>query len=537
MFSLWPLLACAAVFAPQQPAIDTPMRVEGIVVGLDRQLVPACEVWIEDGAAVHRGTTDGSGRFVLVTERRQFVQVRARLPGKAAGSTWAAGTTGAPALLRVELLPCRPLHGVVRDGAGAVVPGAFVSAVPADLPGDAAVCASATTGADGRYRLDEVVLGKVAVHASAPGLCAATADAAALQQELDLQLDDFRPRQLQVTVADANPQQLASAVIRLFGECSGIAFPLPPYFAEARLASDGVCRLSGLPEKVRLHVEVTVPGAVVAPAMDFVPTDSSRWHCRFRVLAAPPPPLRGRVVDQKGNGVAGVRVLAVATEAMWQVRRPAVAVSGGDGSFELLSPVPAGDKVSITLLDPQWVVTPSSDSPDGARIAVHDPACVQQVSAEPALHVRAHIVGADGHPVAGAEAMLWSDGHGFGSATADAGGNLRLVGACIGMSIAEPAGGGTWHFEPPSAGELDLGTLRLDVGAAVCGRAVDRDGVAVPGARVYLNSDSGEWSRLAVADVDGAYAFAGLPAGIYFLGGEPLSVADADEVTKDLVVR
>jgi len=520
------LLACAlgALLAPQNPAAPDRLRIDGVVVGVDRQPVPNCEVWIGDDPPPRaHARTDATGGFALVTERRQFVAVHARLPGKAIGAAWVDGLAARSAFTRIELLPCRAVTGVVHDADGHGVAGAFVTAQPDDLTDLALAFAGTRTDGNGAYRLDEVVLGPVTVRACRLGVAAAKVDDDSSRNVVDLELDPDDPRRLDVELQGADAAQYARATAHVFAAHDAFAVPLPHELCEGRFDAAGNCSFVGMPEGASLYVDVDLPGAQLSPLQDFAPSHVRRWKCTFRVGAAPPP-LCGRVVLDDGTPLAGATVLGVDAEATWQMQRPRRAVTARDGTFEMPAPVAAGGHATLSLLDDAHALATYGSEDSSGRIEVHcNGPAPHELTAVPTMRITARVVDAAGRPVACMCTAFIRDTP-IVVAASDLDGRLRIVDRGydapreIRLGIGEPGGCGSWQFAL-SDREQDLGVLQLAPGATVRGRAVDGRGAPIPGARVWLIAFGTPMEAICmqIAGADGTFLYSGVLRGAYAL--------------------
>ncbi len=538
----------AALAPPQQPNALEMLRIEGVVVGLDRLPVANCEVWVGDDPAPRTRTfTDGSGGFLLFAQRRQFVAVHARSRGVGVGAFWVDGMAGAPAIVRVQLLPSRELTGVVRAADGTPVEGAFVTAQPNDIGVLAMAFAGVVTGADGSYRLHEVVLGPITVRAIKAGYGAVRIEDDGRAPSLDLEIDPDEARTLTVTIEGTEPPQLERANVRLLAELDGIVAPLPAGLTLARFDADGSCVLRGLPPRARVHIEVDLPGAVLDPADDFMPVAVRTWTSRCRVDAAPAL-LRGRLVDDLGTPCAGAVLAAVDPNAAWQMQRPQSARTDADGVFALRAPVGRGARVQLTLLEDARMLPLERDESAAAASFDFDPTTRLELQAIAAPQVIARFVDANGRPLAGAAVQFFRAGQ--GEVATDLDGRIRFTdrtgdpAASIRLLVNEPSGAGVWERPVADVSPQDLGTLAVTAGASIHGRALDADGGPVPGARVWLAANDGG-TQCVIAGKDGEYEFACVAAGAWQLAACRSGIAEfsmqldlraGDEIQRDLLV-
>lgn len=541
MFSLLLSVCCATAAAPQQPPDLARMRIDGVVVGADRLPVPACEVWLDDQRPRVPARTDGSGGFSLITERRQFLAVHARVPGQAVGAVWVDGLQPGQPFVRVVVWPARTLRGMVRTEAGEPVPGALVGGGPVDLAFGPLI-STASSAADGAFAID-VVPGPLHLRACKEGLGGVFAEFDGGADDLVLAIDPDTARTLEVTVVDAPAPLLATARVRLRAEWEGFAVPLPTALAAASLAT-GTFAASGLPPRACIHLELELADAAFAPVRDFVPTSVRSWQTSLRVTE--PSPLRGRLVDDRGQGQGGIALAAVAHDEPWSMQRPRVTISKGDGSFAFAAPVADGAKVSITSLDPA-VRIPGGDP--GPGLVVHDPATVHTVRVEQSTRLTGRILAPDGRPVVGAEVLVMRGEHQVVNTDLD--GRFFCVDRPLDRAIVarlfvnEPVGSGEFEFAAQTDGEQDLGELRLVGGSAIRGVVRDGAGRPLPGARVWIDGEDQPRSRFTLTDRDGRYAFAGLAKGTFRVAATRRGLADLEEslrvegkdVVRDLAVK
>lgn len=145
--------------------LDEALRIEGRVVGGDRRPIARAVVWAYGGTAVATGachfphaTTDDEGRFVLDGLRPGEMTLRV---GRVGATPCGAEVLRVPASGPIEIvLDGGVVEGVVRAAEdGVPLEGARVLAYMGHTPGGVSI-AEATTGVDGRYRLDTVRAGR-----------------------------------------------------------------------------------------------------------------------------------------------------------------------------------------------------------------------------------------------------------------------------------------------------------------------------------------------------------------------------------------
>ncbi len=286
----------------------------------------------------------------------------------------------------------------------------------------------------------------------------------------------------------------------------------PPFrvVAEKRtVAADGTFRFEGLPEGP-FRVEAW--------------TEDGRYGVRDQAAAAADAPLvveveagwtvEGRVV-RAADGTP-VEAATIAVRGAADRPPPVGATSGADGSFRL-SGVAAG------LVD--VLVTAEGLSPRmvrGVEVREASDNRVGDVALTAGATVRGTVTDEAGQPQAGVVVALRSrDLHLALSAPTDSDGRFEFFRVAPGAwlaAVTDVAGGLRQErlFSVPAEGEVDV-ALGTGGGCRLEGRVLS-GGECVPGARITALSLSGDFREErvvveAVADEDGQYVLAGLPAG------------------------
>jgi hypothetical protein len=525
-------------------SLDRASRLRGLVVGAKGEALPGVSVvavaqaglssrpFASDDPVAERTESASSGSFDF---RRLAPGITYELRAVRPGSFPAASRVTAPRpgsegeAVRLQLLPTRPIHGVVVDAGRQPLSGVTLRLLPSrrpDFPAPAAEPEAAAGGASdvkGRFQLVDVPAAEVDLEAEKPGFTRLRLRGIRLSPgsgPLDLgTLVLQQGAALAGTVVDARGKPLSGAKIFVVeslprrGTEEEVLRKLKP---QASSGPDGRFQLRDQP--------AGVPLSLVVLAADHLPGP-------FRGIRSPSPEplmlrlepawsLRGRVVSAEGEPVAGARL-----ELRWQAvlpddERQAVgptilrdAASDRDGRFAL-DGMPGGTAwLGVTAhgfvpLDTLEVRVPAPDA-GGEWVIVLQPGAL----------LEGRVTTDAGDPVAGVRISA-----GGTAALSDADGRYQAEGVPLGereVHVSHPNYRTRVQRKriEPGANQLDV---QLESGAEVAGRVVDEAGEPIAGAEVWMISrqqrDFPEYHARSAAD--GRFAFPTVAHGRYTLGAE-----------------
>ncbi len=293
--------------------------------------------------------TDAAGRFVLPEAPRDGLRFVLRFLDPDLAPRQLVNLPTVPGRTRdlgdVVLESGYAIEGRVLDERGAPIGGAVVRVHPASSVGfgrsapDPLPMAPATTGDDGRFRLDRVPAGRVRLHADAPGAEArwsglVDGDTGDVVRDVELRLPPAR--MLRGRVVDEGRRAVRGARVTATARIgSGSAGPNDRFEAEVRSDAVGAFALEVPQEVETLRVEVVADGYL--PSLRTLRGNDVTSETEFVLRELPP--LTGVVVDAQGAPVAGARVALVERRSADlppdQARRLAETTSGDDGGFTL----------------------------------------------------------------------------------------------------------------------------------------------------------------------------------------------------------
>ncbi len=447
-----------------------------------------------------------------------------------------AETGGAPYRLRLLLWPARRVHGRVVGADRRPLPAARVHlVVPLPLAGSAgeiraALPAEAATGPDGSFDLVWAAAERARLAVRAPGYAPAAIE--------------FERRR----AADLGEIALAP-LAALSGEVrDGAGRPVPGAAVSAVAAGGeetvastgprGEFTLAGLAPGDRLTLSVTKGGFSPAVLSGVAVPRAHPLAIELRRALR----LRGVVMDEDGEPVAGARVVALALPgrqgdqdgAFPAIGRPVAQAAAGEGGGFVFGGLPPGP---LRLVASASGFLPAAREVDLAEADAGDPVAL---TLSRGATVEGRVLTAAGEPAAGARVTLDGAGRELGAETPQAvageDGAYRLAGVPAG----EAAVRAEWRGVPPAVAPLAVqaGVNPLDItlrdGFEVAGRVATAAGEPVAGAElalVPLDTPAAPPPPLASGE-DGGFRWESVAAGRYRLrgekpgyGGEPLEVA------------
>ncbi|MEZ5962750.1 MAG: carboxypeptidase-like regulatory domain-containing protein [Planctomycetota bacterium] len=578
--------------APVAAAAPVTGRVEGLVVDSLSQPIAAADVWVVDseGTTVARTKADGGGVFVLgrvpMPEFRYW-QVHASAPGRLEATDYVAPRQGVGAA-RLQLFDAARLAGRVVDEGGKGIAGAEVVVAYNRSRVVRSRCV-ATTDAEGGFVVDAAPLGLLDVSATAPGCeCGETTvhvtGAAEGEAPVTVRLEPGEGLPLAVEVAGLSAEEAVDVRVRLLPYRDGGARELPPRLVAGRLDADGKWRAQGLP-KAQYRVSVTArdlsfePREVVlyqqhrgARMLGPAPEATSDPVARFRAFRVENVTLRGKVVDDAGQGLAGETVVARAANG----GREATARTADDGTFTLVSPLAPGVECVFYLRESTWITAQEPQMDQGYldrrdllwHRAKVDPAHELVLRCKRPAVVRGRLVDGEGQPVRWTQVTLEES-----SATrhptwmywtrtltaADGTFSFRVTALedAARVAVEGPQGAGVSAELQLRWGDVyAVGDIVLTAPATIAGVVRGPRQDPVPGARVWLRDwDFGTNQQKSgsvvetVTDRQGRYRFVGVPPGGAWLqvtldeafpmdrAAEPFEVKSGDALEFDLVLK
>lgn len=490
------------------------------------------------GVAMPRATSDERGRFRLAgMDPRSRYRVTFRRTGHAPLRRDVTLPPGRPGQLDVVLDAGVRAHGVVVDARGEPVSGAELELRRQEQPGDGMMFsyggeegegpdADAASDPAGRFAFTDLASGRYVLSASAPGHAAATLPGIEVSEgasALDLgKVELGAAVSITGRVVDGRGQPVAGAdVFALTGEDAEmpmLRWVLPGREPTTATGADGAFAIADRGAGERVTVAARRGGYTSASAVGVVAPNEEPVVITLREASD----LRGRVVDARGEPVAGARVaLSVERSGGGMTFRGTAGMSATreDGRFELEDVEPGVVRLTVSAegyleLVRGGVEVPPGRDLEGIELVLQPGAVVEGVVTTP-----------DGTPAIGARVGVASEGDGgmmrsfFMGVTSDGDGRYRLGGVEPGRrTVTAQLDGferGVGELEVvPGENRLDL---RLGAGQQVSGRVTGPRGEPVAGAAVRL-ALPGErwWSRHgATADDAGAFSIDGVPDGIY----------------------
>jgi hypothetical protein len=568
------LVAAAAALAQQASAPpEETVRIEGRVVDLRGEPVPAAEVWVttwrERDKALVRTVCDGDGIYLLPrVPKRESMHVCATAPGKVLGRAWYGSS-----FVEVQLHDAVRVTGVLRDRGGKPIVGAVVRA---ELDGARIlyyVDARATTDAEGRFTLDKVPIGTVAVAAVVPGEgLAEVRRRVVADTEFDLAPGKEASADMTVTVKGLPAEAAGRVRLRFLPYSRGHHCQLPPPWESPSLEAGGSLELLHLPDYDYV-VGPTLTGFVFAPQEIRVKAGKGPHRLEFTAEPVGSTALRwaAELHDGDGKPIGGANLVMSAANGGLR----STAVSAADGTLLFDAPLAIGAVAVVHATGEQWVLDQKKDEREmmfnAWDLTKHkcnvDPTTKLSLVAIPACKVTGRVLLPDGRPAPFVEVGLEESSPNrfphwglYDSASTDRNGNYVCRGlhhidrpvrvhvegragsaASDAMALVEP---GTMVAAPD---------LQLTAPARIEGVVRDADGRGMPGVRVWLrdwdfntkNLGSGSVVEV-ITDKLGRYRFLGVPpggAGLHTVEGwqdgralEPFEVEAGKTLTFDLVL-
>jgi protocatechuate 3,4-dioxygenase beta subunit len=482
-----------------------------------------------------RAAADAQGRFELRSLRpEESYEVRASRAGAfpSMQRVVASDPSTPPRGITLVLSPARAVLGKIQDAEGRPVAGAEVLARPALRPGSparfsippgepTAPAEAATAQSDGQgiFRIPKCPAAEVELAVRKRGYAAVVLPALRIPAggtgPANLGIVTLRPSaRLAGRVVDGRNQAIPGA------ELFVLAQPLGPNEVErlikgrkpeAASAADGRFAIDGLGRGAPVHLVVRAAGFQTARVQGVRPPTERPLLIRLEPGAT----LRGRVVDEGGDSVAGARI-----ELRWQALLPEdpeqpvgdpilrAARSDAQGRFEMPD-LPAG-RARLGVAAPGFVGIESFAVDLPRPAAAGELRLVLQRGAV----LQGRVTTAAGEPVPAVRVGLRE-----AVAITDDDGSYWLEGAALGRQEV--------LFLHPSYGrqvkpfEVQPGVNALDVafapGVEVTGRVVDENGEPVPGARVELGSRREVRQYQDVTGDDGRFRLFPVVAGQYRL--------------------
>jgi protocatechuate 3,4-dioxygenase beta subunit len=477
-----------------------------------------------------RGRTRADGTFLLSRlgagqAYRLEVKAEGFLPARLDATPGAAGEKRPP--LRIVLDRGAAVTGRLIDSAGQPVTGAALSlmALPEGMTETWSTDhpLSAMSDAAGRFRLGPAEPGRFQLDLIHPDFALATRPTIAVAGSRDVDAGDLR---------------LAPAVAIEGRVTDGRGAPLPgtrvsissltterrrePAVSDA----DGRFRLGGLAPGGRFDLTVFHPGHLPHEA----PGVEAPLPEPLRITLRPARSLAGRVVDDAGKPIPGVRISLVETREL----RMAGGAQGGSSSRSA-GETDAEGRFLATHLTPGTVHL--SFVASGFRGKVlrglsipeeEDPAPVEVVLETGAV-LSGRVVDSRGRPAAGLRVLVHplepNEGMALSGAEADteADGGFRIAGLAPGQLRVEVQDWQTQQGRLLAEKTIALGSgggNRLDLTLPdrhrLSGRVVNEQGEPVRGARLTLTADRGQ-AASADSAPDGSFRFTDVPEGTWRL--------------------
>ena len=311
------------------PGVLVTAQVKDTTTGLP---IPNGTVHIAWSGFIEDFTTDRNGMVRIQPLTAEPWQLEVWADGFAKVSRWINHENGSDAKEEFRLGPGGELEGVVRDPSGKPLAGVRISAF---AEGVREQFSYVETGNDGRFRHSHLPIGlDVRLDAAKNDFLRkeVTAHLTGAKQTLDLTMQP-RPHGGSITgrVVDPEGQPVVGAVILNTGRSSDLE-------RETKTVPDGRFRLDDLFEG-SLGKEVLVRGKGFAPKRQKVETGPPERPAEVTISLERGHRIKGRVIDEKGRPLEGVRVyFANANHGFSDGGR---ATTDGEGRFAFDS-LPAG---------------------------------------------------------------------------------------------------------------------------------------------------------------------------------------------------
>jgi protocatechuate 3,4-dioxygenase beta subunit len=518
-----------------------------VVSARDGRPLPGALAWTSDDLGV-TARAGADGTFRLAGSAEGELAVFAAAPGFFRADGRAEGGQ-VPTL---ALQPRLTAAGVVVDEAGRPVADALLKAVL--LPGaqvlrDPSVYSSGgstRSAASGRFRFSRLAAGAAyELRITRQGFAPARAETPVREPGTaapELRIVLHAGRTAFGTVTDGGRRPVAGAQVSLQP-------PAPASFSARMRALRDPERLPGSSTDAAGRFEVKdLPGGtfdLVVRARGFAPLtvpslavpEGKAAVDLGTVVLAPGAPVRGLVVDARGNPVEGAEVraqAAVRSDVPDLTRRfrdpgPADAVTAADGSFVLADRSP-GESLDLGVTHPGY----GPGSAPGVAVPAETPV---RIVLQPTARVAGHAHDPDGKPVAGAVVLLSEEmpvSFGGRSELMNSNRFQRMTTDDEGSFAFDGVSPGPFHLRAQAAGRQEAELRNLEVkpgqdlanleivlppGAAIEGRVLSPEGKPVSRAIVAVLQESANrfvftpQSRAAAPDGDGRYRIDGVPPG------------------------
>lgn len=463
-------------------------RLEGLVTDPDGRAIAGAEV--ASGDAAHRlltiGRTDAEGRFAFEPLHGHRLVAVAHPLFAASATRPVHGNPGDTVPVRFTLVPAAgKLLTTVVGATGRPVPGARVALTPATTDGHAARTFVLKAGDDGTVASPPLPAGTVRIEVRAGGH-GSWSDRAQVHSGTTANVTVRLPRPARVVGvardADGKPvlARIWTGENRAFGSHATLT------------AADGTFRLDDLgPGETVLRARAA-GHQDVETTRGLAPGNEARWDIEFEV-ADPERALAGRVIDHRGEPLAGWRVVA---QDLGPGARGVGKHTAADGTFTL-NGLPRGSKMRVTVRPAgadlmTFAAAVLDEVPVGSRdllLRVDDPQLAMG-------RISGRITDAAGLGVA-ARIDIWHEGGRSATYRANDAGNFDLAGIPIGevhLSFAHPdhptRSLPDVHVQPGA--REDLGTLQFEPPAFLAGSLIGPDGVPPTAATIRLLNGRGE---------------------------------------------
>ena len=517
-----------------------------------RTPVAGAFVWPADdhGAAV---ATDAEGRYLVSAPVASGGRLSAaspwHLPGEEPGRHFQAGAAGTLQGPTFSLRPTAILAGTVRDVEGRPFADAEVRLQP-DTAGSSRQWPRTMTDERGGFRLRARPGLPWRVTAAREGFAPGTVTVPPLAPRAsrnDLEIMLTRGAVASGRVLDAEERPVAGATVRLFPAARDardlhLARLTGEDVTEATADAEGRFELRHLPPgrfdliaRAAGFVTRTMPGIEVPPGTAAVDLGT--------VALSPGAAIEGRVVDPRGQPIAGAGVMVSLDElssfgsSMPSLDELTGATTDTEGRFRIPDLAP-GTVVGLMVMAPGWVTA------EIAGIEAPTPSPVEIVL-RPAARVAGRVVDERRQGIAEAQVVLTAEarravfggqalpGGTLGQAMTDAAGAFVIEGVAPGTatliataSSYRPAR--REGIEIVEGGDVSEIEVELSAGAVVTGRVSGADGLPLPSADVEVVRQRGgdlfdlfgSMGLQTQTDADGVYRLEGVPEGQLSIAAE-----------------
>jgi hypothetical protein len=535
------IVPCGVRAAPaQEPAAPEVVVVEGRVVDMRGEGVPAAKVWVtprHDQDTRHASSVaDGDGFFRIgKAPKREMMIVNAASDGYCTGVEYADGGTG----VTVHLQSAATVRGVLCDRAGKPVANATVCArVEGRVLNYVQILAQ--TDAQGQFELAAVPLAPIYIAAWIPGEGLAHSILhVAKSIDVQLQPDATPMTRLTVHIEGVPTEALTDISLTLLPYVDGRLRELPPPLHRPKLSATELV-LDALPDWEYL-VSPTSTKWIFAPRNLRAKPKAGPHVLKFRGTARNDTTLACPIVVSGPDGKPVPDVAFVMRASNGGLRSSGT--SDADGKLTITSPLGVGTEAILYSVDDRWV-------PDQEKVAranrhleprdlnkhefVVDPSKPIEVRLAPASSVSGRVIRADGRPAAFVSVELEESSANrmphwmaMGYATTDRDGNYRfprLHHIGVPLRVHSESTLGEWVGDPFDLSKpgtvVKLPEAKLGEPATIEGVLRDAQQQPVGGVRVWLR----DWDMVSrqqrsgsvvetLTDAQGRYRFLGVPLG------------------------